>query len=451
MRAMWGAARLVRTLALAAVALALLLPRPPRPPRHFVLVSLDTLRADHLGAYGYDRPVSPHFDAFAARSVLFEHAVAQGPATLPSHGALMTGLYPSAYGDAPTPFPVPPGTDTLAEMLGRQGFTTWGFTDGGYLRRSFGLAQGFARYEDTKRGLERLIARIDLQLQRQRQGPGDRLFLFVHCYDVHTPYSAALTERQALALEPWKGKFTVTVAELDRIERQRPPATRDDIAPIVGLYDAGVVTTDRAFGRLLDMLERHGILQDALVVVFSDHGEEFLEHGRTQHKQLHFHPNLHVPLVVSAPGLGPRRVPGTVELIDVFPTALDVLGLPPAREAMGESLVPLMRGARPASPRAAYAEGTVWTATERTLVTDRYQLFFDTKTGTARLYDHVRDPGATHDLSEVEPALTAQLTGEVRRRAYAAAARRTHANTPQLVPAVDPDTERELRALGYIE
>src|SRR5687767_8912815 len=150
---MSGTARVVRGVALCLVTLALVAPRPARTPRHLVLVSLDTLRADHLGAYGYGKPTSPVFDALARRGILFERAVAQGPATLPSHGALMTGQYPSAYGDSPTPFAVPASLDTLPELLQAHGFATWAFVDGGYLNRSFGFAQGFDRYEDQRIGL----------------------------------------------------------------------------------------------------------------------------------------------------------------------------------------------------------------------------------------------------------------------------------------------------------
>src|SRR5262245_26149568 len=174
---MSAAARLLRVTALLAVALALGLPRPPRVPQHLVIISLDTLRADHLGAFGYPKPTSPVFDRLADSGILFTRAVAQAPATLPSHGALMTGQYPSAYGTGTLPSPVPSRVETLAEILRRAGFTTWGFTDGGFLRRVFGLHQGFKHYEDTTVGLERLSRHLNFMLARR---PAGRMFLFVH-------------------------------------------------------------------------------------------------------------------------------------------------------------------------------------------------------------------------------------------------------------------------------
>src|SRR5262245_49819367 len=153
---MSAAARLLRVTALLAVALALGLPRPPRVPQHLVIISLDTLRADHLGAFGYPKPTSPVFDRLAAGGILFTRAVAQAPSTLPSHGALMTGQYPSAYGSGTVPAPVPRRVETLAEILRREGFTTWGFTDGGFLRRVCGLRQGLTHCQDANAGLSRL-------------------------------------------------------------------------------------------------------------------------------------------------------------------------------------------------------------------------------------------------------------------------------------------------------
>jgi arylsulfatase A-like enzyme len=439
-------ARLFRATAVAAVVLALALPQPPPPvPRHLVLVSLDTLRADHLGAYGYPTATSPVFDTLASRGILFERAVAQGPATLPSHGALFTGQYPSAYGDAATPFAVPAVVDTLPELLQRHGFATWGFTDGGFMDDSFGFAQGFERYEDQRVGLETTVRRLDAWMTGKDP---QRLFLFVHCYDVHSPYGAPPEHRAAVGAQPWRSRTTVGSAAMNALEREQPPLQPESVAPIVSLYDAGIHHADALLGRLLDVLGRRGILDDALLVVFSDHGEEFFEHGMTQHKQIYFHPNLHVPLLFVVPGRPARRVGATVELIDVLPTVLELLGLPASDATMGHSLVPLIDGA-PARDGVAYAEGTVWTASLRTVVTDRHQLLYDVTTGKARLYDHVNDPRARTDLAADEPALTARLVDEVKRRMDDAARRRTHATAP--APVIDEETRRDLKALGYVE
>jgi arylsulfatase A-like enzyme len=432
-------------LTMVAIVVLFVMPHTRRPLRHLVIVSLDTLRADHLGAYGYRKPTSPVFDALATTGVLFERAVAQGPATLPSHGALLTGLYPSAYGDSPVPFGPPPGVPTLAEILKAHGFATWGFVDGGYLARSFGLGRGFDHYEDRRTGLSNILVRLDRWLDIHGDAP--RIFLFVHCYNIHTPYNPPSDARRLLGAGPWRGKFSVGAADLDVIERMRPKPTASDIAPIVGLYDAGIRATDDLLTRLLAILARHHLREDTAIVILSDHGEEFLEHGRTQHKQLYFAPNLHVPLLFLLPGQKPLRIGTTVELIDVMPTALELLGLPPYPGAMGRSLVGLMRGSTD-EEGSAYSEGTVWNATLRTLITDRFQLFYDVAKGDAHLYDVAQDPDAHRDLAPTHPETTTKLLRKLRRRMDEAAIRRTHVT---VAPSIDPRVREDLRALGYVE
>ena len=436
---------MLRVAALVAVALALVLPRPPRLPRHLIIISLDTLRADHLGAYGYPKPTSPVFDRLAAEGILFTRAVAQAPSTLPSHGALMTGQYPSAFGSGPDPFPVPPRVDTLAEILRRAHFTTWGFTDGGYMRSAFGLQQGFAHYEETRVGLDVLTRRVGRMLPSH---PTGRLFLFVHTYDVHTPYNAPEQDRAAVAAKKWRGRKRIGARGLDLLEAERPPLQPETVGPLIGLYDAGVRHTDRQLGELLAVLDRHGVLQDAVVVVLSDHGEEFFEHGRTQHKQLYMMPNLHVPLLWVVPGRPPARIGTPVELIDVLPTALSILGLPPYPHAMGRDLSPLMDGATNGEGPGAYSEGFVWTATLRSLVTDRYQLLYDVRNGWARLYDYTADPRAKRNLARWRPHVTTRLIAEVQRREALAASRRVEGAAA--ATGLDEETLRELRALGYV-
>jgi arylsulfatase A-like enzyme len=251
----------------------------------------------------------------------------------------------------------------------------------------------------------------------------------------------------ALDARPWQGRYRVTAAEIEGLEHEPEPPDAKQLAAIVGLYDAGIRATDELLGRLIGVLARHGILDDSLLVVLSDHGEEFFEHGRTQHKQLYLHPNLHVPLLIKAPGLRPARVATTVELIDVLPTVLELLAVPAYDGAMGRSLVPLMHGAPRPAERGAYAEGLVWSANLRTLVTDRYQLLYDVRRHAAQIY--VTDGARPDDdVAAREPAVAAALIDEITARMQAAAARRTRTPTR---PTIDAATRRDLGALGYVE
>lgn len=442
-----GSLGLLRRAAWLAVLAAILLPHPDRSPRDLVLVSIDTLRADHLGCYGYDRPTTPHLDALAATGVRFERAVAHAPNTLPSHIALMTSRLAGSFARADGEAPLPASARTLAEVLAAQGFATWGFTDGGYLRRAFGLAQGFQHYEDRRAGLRRLRARIDTWLDGHA-GDQRRMFLFVHTYDVHSPYAPPSKYRRRFLDPTNPSRFVASTANLEAVIHGQKHLDADDLRRLVDLYDAGIRYVDEQLGLLLRDLDRRGRLRNAIVIVTSDHGEEFMEHRSLLHWRLFFQPNLHVPLIVRVPGRPPGVVHGTVGLVDVVPTALDLLGLPPLRTAAGRSLRPQLDGA-PVPPRAVYSEPFAPGMPERSLVTNRHQLLQRGETGALRLFDLTRDPYSLRPVRGAERGVGARLGKELaRRRAGVQAARRTR--TAVRRQRLAPRVRRELEALGYL-
>jgi arylsulfatase A-like enzyme len=412
------------------------------PPRHVILISLDTLRADHLGAYGYPRATSPYFDALARRGTLFRRAVANAPSTAPSHGALLSSVYPSAFSAPLTPSGPPPAIPLLAEILRGHGFATWGFTDGGFVASAFGFGRGFDQYREERVGLAQTNPAIEHWLDTHQ---AERWFLFVHTYDVHTPYGGSEVARRALDVRGWRGSQKIVAQDLEGLERAATPPA--DLADVVALYDAGIRHADEMLGDLLALLERRGLLASSLVVITSDHGEEFFEHGRTQHKQLYLHPNLRVPLLILVPRRVPRVVDDTVELVDVLPTVLEILGLPPHPGAMGRSLLPLIDGESRGDDALAYAEGGLHSGMQRTVVTDRWQLLYDAPSGRVQLFDLDADPGAHHDVAPAHPEVSTRLTAQVRRRMHQAAARRV----PAPAPRVAPETRRQLEQLGYVE
>ncbi len=293
-------------------------------PRNLILVSIDTLRADHLGSYGYGRETSPNLDRLARRSVVFRQAVAQAPTTLPSHAVLFTSRYWSGNplpGEFP---PVPEEWLTLAELLKVRGFATWGFVDGGYMGRRFGFSQGFDSFDDRPLHIAGILHNVERWLDTHE---ADRFFLLVHCYDVHSPYQPP-PPFNVMFDGDYRGNFVPTAKNLEDIVQRRQTLTPEDLQHVVALYDGGIRYTDEQLGRFFDSLERRGLLGSSLLVVLSDHGEEFLEHGSMLHWQMHFSPNLHVPLIIAAPGLAPRSIEGPIELADFVPTVLELLGLP---------------------------------------------------------------------------------------------------------------------------
>jgi arylsulfatase A-like enzyme len=353
---------------------------PPRP--NLLIVSIDTLRADRLGAYGNtdwaDSP-SPHADALAARGVLFESAYAPRGQTHPSLGAMLTGKYPITTGLRENGLVLLPEHRTLFQFLQAAGFHTGifvanfalGHPADNWVYRGAGVAS------DGFRGQRTLEARNESSFQAQwderveqaaldflADRDGGRPFAaWVHFYDVHKPYNpppealgrfgvAPGVPEPLLApgpdsgglLEQWLMEITLGDREVPAVELRR----------ILGLYDGGVLAADARLGRLLDSLDAAGALDDTYVILTSDHGDELFDHQRYFfHGNSVYRGTLRIPLVVAGPGLpAARRVPALVQNIDLAPTVLALLGLPPGSDMEGRSLAPLLRGETDEPPRA---------------------------------------------------------------------------------------------------
>ena len=344
----------------------------PRPA-NVVLISIDTLRADHLSLYGYGRETSPRLDAWARSSgIVFETAVVQSSWTLPSHASLFTGLRALRHG-VNHPVRAPERLETLAEILREAGYATMGVAGGSYLHPRFGLSQGFDLYRSTS-GTPQVelasgIEQADLWLREQ--GAERPFFLFFHTYEVHDPFNAR---------EPYFSEFgTWDITPLEDYVVSRPrggptkngfqalkefqvqsksgekrPLTNEELPMVVDLYDSGIAYTDEMLARIFDTLKELGLDEETVVVLTSDHGEALGENGVIGHGSLYDH-NLLVPLIFALPGGegGGRRIQEQVRSVDVVPTLLDLLDLPPLRGLDGVSLVPLMEGRSSKVPREA--------------------------------------------------------------------------------------------------
>jgi arylsulfatase A-like enzyme len=415
--------------------------------RNVILISLDTLRADHLGAYGYSLPTSPNFDAFAARSVLFRDCMSASSHTVSSHKAILSGRHAASFlahfsssGGPPVPTASPfvyyaqafRGwiSPPLAERLRSLGMRTAGLTDGGYMRPRFGFADGFDRYSSR---------RIGLGLQRREaerwlEEHGDRpFFLLVHCYDIHCPYDPPRRflerfEESCTGRLVFKGKCPEGYFNtLDLSEEEERHITRH--------YDAGILQADHELGELLRYLRRTGRFEDTAIFVTSDHGEALGEHGLFGHGSLH-QEQLQVPLAVHVPGLSAGVVEAPVAGVDVAPTILDLLTGDAPEGADGWSLRELLesagapggrdpghaprareaerhpgdggarRTAREFWSRPRYAANTVnparqhLTRLRQCAVRDQrgFKLVLDAETGEAELYDLARDPGESENI-----------------------------------------------------
>jgi arylsulfatase A-like enzyme len=303
---------------------------------NLVLISVDTLRADHVGALGYPRPTTPNIDALAERGVLFENAIAQSSWTKPAHMSIFTGLHPREHGFVALGDTRPLENDvpTLASVLKDHGYRTAAFVGGVNLSAAPGFDQGFEVFRNNGKNFRDNME--DLRWWLDHRGEG-RFFLFVHGYDAHTPYRNDPVDRRALGLGE-----TPPDSALAATCRGDGPVSR--IEPYIDEYDAAVHRADRYVGKLLADLGDRGLLERSVVVLLSDHGEEFLEHGRCFHIATLYREVLHVPLLFVAPGLGARRLPDLVPAsVSIAPTVMDLLGIH-EHPFPGPSLASLARG-----------------------------------------------------------------------------------------------------------
>lgn len=425
---------------------------PRRPPaRHVILISIDTLRADHLGCYGYPAPVSPSIDRFRGDAVLVRHTIAQAPSTLSSHASLFTSLLPRHHGASfAAGTALPASMTTLAEVLREQGFATAAFHNAGQLRAGLGLGQGFELYRRVRRNRFATVVERALQwLDRL----GDRpFFLFLHTYEVHHPYEPQPRYLQALDAD-YAGPLPaqIPLQLLQRINRGEIPFDARDLDHVVAAYDAEIRSMDEAFGRLVAELRQRGLYDRALIVLTSDHGEEFGEHGRVGwHSHTLYDELLKVPLLIKLPagdGAGGGKgeaagatVEAQVRLIDVAPTVLEGAGVPIPEVFAGESLLPLLDPAGPSHrPAVSQIDTPRGVPASVSIRTRRWKLW------DRRLFDLEQDPEETFDVSILHPERVLSL-----REALEHALTQCPATAGRKI-LLDEETERELRALGYLD
>jgi arylsulfatase A-like enzyme len=396
-------------------------------PRNLILVSVDTLRADRLGCYGNRRPTSPAIDRIAAEGIVFDDASAPSPWTKPSHASLFTGRYPSAHGAGTMSGELRADVPHLAEWLARRGYETVAVVNS-LLLRQHGLERGFARldYVPFVQGerrsspvTERATARLG---ERDTTKP---LFLFVHYMDVHSDY-ASLPRYESLFARPYDGFADGTTQQLYRHALDRFELGARDVEHLIDLYDAGIRQVDDQIDRLLRFLDERGMLDSSLLVLLSDHGEEFLEHGGVLHGHSQYQELVRVPLVLRGAGL-PRgvRIPEPVSLLDVLPTVLALLGVPAPAPLDGIDLQPLWTSPeRALPPRLLFYEadvtfpppapGIVPAGTHRAVREGRFKFHYDLAARRAGLFDLSADPREQVDRIDAEPQKARELSERLR-------------------------------------
>ena len=377
----------------------------PRP--NVILISLDTVRPDHLGCYGYKLNTSPNLDAFARQSALFRNAYAQAPWTLPSHMSLFTSMLPSHNRVEDIGEMLADDLPTLALVLRAHGYNTAALVNNGQMRTHWGFSRGFdlwREYEvDTPAGTcENLTAEALRWLAAASREP---FFLFLHYYDPHDPYAPP---------EQYLKAFGSTVWGMDAREilfEHRFPGhdIKDErlLREIIGAYDGEIAWLDHELGKLLGALP-----QNALTVIFSDHGEAFEEHGWTTHGAALYEEEIRAALLINRPGSGGCAVEAPVMLLDVSPTILSLCGVEPPAHWEGRDLTPLMQGAPiPDRPILAETKRVLEGRALKMCMTPPWKLIYSLFEGSAELY---RLPDEQADLSGANAERTEEMLALVR-------------------------------------
>jgi arylsulfatase A-like enzyme len=409
------------------------------PALDVILISFDTLRADHVGAYGSDLPTTPHLDQLATEGVVFDDVFAAYPSTTASHMTMLTGLYPVSHGMVVAGRLLPPKLPSLATVLGARGWRTGAVTEDGMLRADAGFSNGVSFYREIVKseelGKESRVAAstFDAAIRWIAAHADERFFLFLHTYVVHWPYEPPA---EFDVFETWRH---------DGIET--PLADAPPIQQLRHRYAGEARFGDALFGRLQTELARLGLADRTLVVVTSDHGEEFGEHGGWSHSHTLYDEVLHVPLIFWAPhALGtPRRVAGPASLADLMPTVLDVLDVPAPPGVEGRSLLE----PSPAN-RVVFAEKSSTDRVRQVMArtADAKWIWDFRDQRLVEAFDLRADPGERRPITD--PAFHAR--GAPYLADYVARAQPPGAIVAEPAPEqpVSPDTAEKLRELGYV-
>lgn len=428
MRSSWI---LAGSLCLAACAPA---PVAEKPRPNVLVLTIDTLRADHLGCYGWKRPTTPRIDELAAHSVVFEHVQSSSSWTLPSMTSLMTGLSVTGHHCDHIGSRLDPSYTTLAELLRDAGYDTKLVASHQFLSAPYGLQQGFTHVDtsvvqDENDITSQDVTDLGLQWLEQKSAVHDGVpwLLWLHYFDPHAPYLPHPGVSEAFGVE----------SDLD-------------------LYDGEIAYTDQHIGRLLDALARSPLAQNTIVVVVADHGEEFGEHGNFGHGYDLSEEVVHVPLILRVPGLAARRVGDLVPTVDLLPTLLELCRVPLSHAIEGRTVEPLLRGI--ALPEQEALSEVRWMAGQDlrcVRVGDWKRIEGVLHKGTPEeqrvdeLHDLAQDPREAGVAPTGDPARAAALGDRLQARVLAAqhiAAAHHQIGESQLSPA----EQRRLQHTGYV-
>jgi arylsulfatase A-like enzyme len=418
-----------------------------------LLIVVDTLRADHLGLYGYQRPTSPFLDRLGRQSVVFTHSRAQAGCTLPSVFSLLTSRYGIHFLVGEHPKLIPPAVAPLAEILHQRGYATAAVSASQVVRNTpskinklGGYGRGFDAFDETCEDSDAAcVNRRAFALLDAMERPS---FLYLHYMEPHAPYRPPPEHHRRFAgdggdLPRWVRRGNPVTIQQRLYRGKDNTFTAADVDYLRALYDEEISYLDGQLAALLNGLARRGRLERTLIVFTADHGEEFLEHGEFSHcRDIAYDTVLATPLVMRIPGVAPARRQAPVQNLDIVPTVLDYLGID--RQALGlegRSLRPLIERDRPVDRYLFAGQGKM-----RTVSDGRYKLLLDLRSGERRLFDLDADPGETADLAAEQPQVAAELAAVL---SHWIETLEGEVGAPTSLDAAE-ELRKELEAVGYL-
>jgi arylsulfatase A-like enzyme len=458
---------------LLALTVSFLFIRPGKIAKDYnvIIVSIDSLRADHLGSYGYSRSTSINIDEFASNAILFENATTQGGWTIPSYVSLFTSTYPSTHGVSSQKSNISEKQKMLAEILKGYGYETVAFAENPGVDPIIGFDRGFDAYhfrlnenhtyQDLKINWTK-FEMTDIKNFLKEMG-NEKFFLFIQLESVHSPYLPN-APYDALFDPDYNGSMPTTedfykiyygLCESDKklcrasleslfwlLADNQPSSliseymgNRGQISyiqhlrdnkikvynhdHIIALYDGAIREVDDFFGEFLKELERDNLMNKTIVIFTSDHGEEFYEHGGYIHSGGHVEIT-HVPLIIKYPGMPETglRIGTDAKLIDVMPTIFNILNLSVdeniEEQMQGRSLVPVIENRETTAERDVFSESNILGSFKKSITSGKWKLIHDMKTGNSELYNLEEDPGEQHNVIDKYP----EIAGDLKKRLF---------------------------------
>jgi arylsulfatase A-like enzyme len=434
-----------------------------------ILISIDTLRADHLGCYGYERETSSHIDGLASDGVTFLNAYASSPWTLPSHISLLTSLHGVNHQVAYEDDSMDPSIPTLADILRTNQFYCAALTGGGFVSAKYGFSKGFNSYSDEggilrQDSAEHLYHAALRWLEREKH---KGFFLFLHTFQPHSPYACPYPYKSMFLKKDARWRHLDLMSYLGGMPGIFKELTENDRQNVIDLYDGEIRYTDeKLIGPLIATLKDMELYDRTLIIFTSDHGEEFFEHHGWGHGHSLYDESLKVPLIIKFPEsrFKGRRIPDIVSLVDIFPTVLEETGIEySGLDIDGQSLFPLITGEGKGDRMflADVAANVLSSRIPQRIAMNRgkEKLILNKKMGPEDLeffvypppvldqvefYDLTEDPGERKNLAEERSLLANQIIRRIN-EVYKAARKK---KTGKL--AIDEDLKKQLKALGYI-